>query len=133
MTKIYATNTEYFIDLFFRDPDSPTKHNSESNETSKIGANQISNGYSHTELTEKQQVKEESPIYNYPTRKGTTVSKVSNSIEVFGYNFCNNKYTKNNTNIIMNISEHKNVIYSGRCSRCCRQTQPLLRHLQESL
>ena len=87
MTKIYATNTEYFIDLFFRDPDSPTKHNSESNETSKIGANQISNGCSHTESTEKQQVKEESPVHNYPTRKGTTVSKVSNSIEVFGYNF----------------------------------------------
>ena len=87
MTKVDAANTEYFIDSFCRDPDSSTKHNSESNETSKIGANQISTSYSHTESTEKQQVIEEIPVYNYPSRKGTTVSKVSNSIEVFGYNF----------------------------------------------
>ena len=87
MTKVDAANTEYFIDSFCRDPDSPTKHNSESTETSKIGANQISNGCSHTESTEKQQVKEESPFHNYPKRNATTASKVGNSIGVFGYNF----------------------------------------------
>jgi len=58
-----------------RDPGSPAKHNSESTETSKSGANQISNGCSHTESTEKQQVKEESPINNYPKRNGTAASK----------------------------------------------------------
>ena len=92
MTKVNAANTEYFIDSFCRDQ--TTKHNCESNETSKIGANQISNGCSHTESTERQQVKEESPVYNYPTRKGTTVSKVSNSIEVLGYNYKKQIYKK---------------------------------------
>ena len=82
MTKIDAANTEYFIDSFCRDPDSSTKHNSESNETSKIGANQISNGCSHTESTERQQVKEESPVHNYPTRNGKTSLKVGNSVWV---------------------------------------------------
>ena len=87
MTKVDDAYTEYYIHTFFRDPDSPTKQNSESNETSKIGANQISNGCSHTVSTEKQQVKEESPVNNYPTRKGTNTSKVGDSVGDIGYNF----------------------------------------------
>ena len=125
MTKVDAAITEYYINTFFRGPDSPTKHNSESTETSKIGANQISNGCSHTESTEKQQVKEESPFHNYPTRKGTASLKVSNFIGIFGYFFRFNVIINRlsiNINNDTNISEHKNVIYSGRCSRCCRQT-----------
>lgn len=86
MTKVNVEITEYFIDSFCRDSDSPKKHNSESTETSKSVANQISNGCSHTESTEKQQVKEESLVHNYPKRNGANVLKVSNSIRVFGFN-----------------------------------------------
>ena len=75
------------MDTFFRDPDSSSKHHSESTETSKIGANQISNGCSHTESTEKQQVKEESPVHNHPKRNGTNALRVSNSIGTIGSKF----------------------------------------------